>query len=250
MNSARVVYGVALLALLAGRAAAGPGSYLEYGTENLLGTGSYPLGAKDGATLFGLAPGVVSNSYYYFGHAYPFSPAPGDFPGTDQIYVGSVQTASHDGYSTYSGRMNGPMVLTMDYSSLVPAGQSVKTLTLGLATDDFQFPVYGQPFTATVNGQVDTALTNELNSLNETGPEEHFITIGISPSVLLPNKVLTVSINEGGDGGDGFAMDFVTVGVTTAVSVPEPSTLALACLGVAAASARRWRKVSAARTPG
>jgi hypothetical protein len=236
-----VLYGVALLALLAGRATAGP-SYLEYGNENLLGTGSYNQDPKAGATLVGLAPNVVTEGSYYFGHGFPFSPGPNDFPGTDQIYVGQVQTAFHDGYSQYAGRVNGPLILTLDYSSLVPAGQKATSLTLGIAADDFQFPVWGQPFIATINGQAAPALTAELNSLNETGPEVHFFTIGISPSQLLSSNVLTVSINEGGDGGDGYAVDFATVGVTTAVSVPEPSALALASLCVGAVAARRFRR--------
>jgi hypothetical protein len=231
----------ALLMLGTGPAAAGP-SFLEYGNENLLGTGTYPSDPKAGATLIGLAPGVVTDSSGFFAHGFPFSPGPGDFPGTDQIYVGSVQTASHDGYSQSPQRINGPMVLTMNYSSLVPSGQKVATLTLGLATDDFQFQVFGQPFSATINGQASSALTAKLDSLNETGPVEHFFTIGIDPSLLLPSNVLTVSINEGGDGGDGFAMDFATIGVTTSVStVPEPSTLAFAGAGIATAVFRRWR---------
>src|SRR5271157_1219807 len=80
---------------------------IEYGNENLLNTGSYPSDPKAGATLVGLSPGVVTMATNSFGHGYPFSPSPGDYPGTDQIYVGSVQTASHDGYSVSSGRVNG-----------------------------------------------------------------------------------------------------------------------------------------------
>jgi hypothetical protein len=232
----------ALLTGSAGRATAGP-SFLEYGDENLLGTGTYPSDPKAGATLVGLAPGAVTDSNSSFQHGFPFSPGPGAFPGTDQIFVGSVQTGAHDGYSVASQRINGPMVLKLDYSSLVPAGHSVQTLTLGLATDDFQFPAFGQPFVATINGFLAPQLTDKLNSLNEGGPQEHFFTIGLSPAQLSSSNVLTVSIDEGGDGGDGFAMDFATVGVTTAAfGVPEPSTLALACLGVAAVAARRLRR--------
>jgi hypothetical protein len=214
---------------------------MEYGNENLLGAGTYPSDPKSGATLVGLAPGVVTDSTGTFGHGFPFSPGSGDFPGTDQIYVGQVQTGAHDGYSVSPQRINGPMVLTMDYSGLVPAGQKVTTLTLGLGSDDFQFPAFGQPFIATINGQSATALTTKLNSLNEGGPVEHFFTIGLDPSQLLPSNVLTVSIDEGGDGGDGFAMDFATIGLTTA-AIPEPSGLALMCVCGAAVVVSRWRK--------
>ena len=117
-------------------------------------------------------------------------------------------------------------MLTLDYSSLLSSGETIETLTLGIAADDFQFPVFGQPFTATVDGTVDTALTNELNSLSETGPVVHFFTIGLDPSIDTPSHTLTLSIDEGGDGGDGWAVDFLTVGVTgTTSAVPEPSTV-------------------------
>lgn len=208
----------------------------EYGDENLLNTGTYPSDPKAGATLIGLAPGATTEATLAFGHGFPFSPEPGDFPGTDQIYVGSVQTGAHDGYSTTTQRINGPDVLTLDYSSLVPSGNTITSLTLGIATDDFQFPVFGQPFTATINGTPDAALTTLIESLNETGPVEQFVTIGIDPAVLLASNVLTLSIDEGGDGGDGYAIDFLTVGVTTtaaAPSSPEPGTLALLGAGLA-----------------
>src|ERR1700722_14336874 len=119
-----------------------------FGNENVLNSGAtYPSDPTAGVTLNGLAPGVSTLSTLIFPHSFPFSPSAGDFPGTDQIYVGSVQTAAHDGYSNTAQRINGPDVLTMNYGSLVPTGHTITTLTLGIATDDFQFPVFGQPFT-------------------------------------------------------------------------------------------------------
>jgi threonine dehydrogenase-like Zn-dependent dehydrogenase len=42
-----------------------------------------------------------------------------------------------------------------------------------------------------------------------------------------------VSIDQGGDGGDGWAVDFLTVGVTTsAAGVPEPSMLLVVGAGL------------------
>jgi PEP-CTERM motif len=219
----------------------GGGGYLEFGNENVLGTGTYASDPKAGATLVGLAPNVVTMASLITPHGYPFSPAPGDFQGTDQIYVGSVQTAFDDGYSQYSGRLNGPDVLTMNFSSLVPAGQTVATVTLGIAADDFQNPVFGNPFTATINGTTDAGLSSELNSLNETGPVVRFFTIGIDPSLLSGSQVLTLSINEGGTGGDGYAIDFLTVGVTLQ-SVPEPSSLVLLGVGAFVAFIFRQRR--------
>ncbi len=242
-SEARVVtYLAAAICVLALELPARAGSgYIEYGTENVLGTRTYPSDPKAGATLIGLTPGVVTMASLITPHGYPFSPASGDFPGTDQIYVGTHQTAFDDGYSTYSGRIQAPDVLTMDYSSLVPAGQMLTSLTLGIAADDFQYPVWGNRFTATLNGTTDVALTNEINSLNQTGPVVQFFTIGVDPSILLGTHVLTLTISEGGTGGDGYAIDFLTLGVTTQ-SVPEPSSLILFGAGTMAVVACGLRR--------
>jgi hypothetical protein len=214
-------------------ASSGRAAVLEYGNENLLNTGTYPSDPKAGATLQGLAPGTITDAANFFAHSFPFTPGAGDFAGTDQIYVGSNQTAIHDGYSESTQRIAGPQVITMDYSSLVPAGQKVDTLTLGIASDDFQFQEFGQPFSATINGVAATALTTKLNSFDENGPLTHFFTIGVDPSILTADNHLVLSINEGGDGGDGWAVDYLTIGVTTS-PVPEPSTMLLLGLGAAA----------------
>ena len=199
---------------------------LEYGNENLLNTGTYSSDPKAGSTLEGLATDVVTTATNSFSHNFPFSPSAGDFAGTDQIYVGSVQTGAHDGYSTESQRINGPMAILLDYSTLVPAGSTITSLTLGMAADDFQFPTFGQPFLASLNGTVEVPLSAKLNFFNQTGPMVQFFTIGINPSILTANNQLSLSINEAGDGGDGFAADFFTVGVTTqssASAVPTPT---------------------------
>jgi hypothetical protein len=216
-----------------------------YGTEDCLTTGCY--GASDptaGATLQGLTAGTMTSATTSFGHGYPFTPTAGDFAGTDQIYVGDAQSASLDGYSSYSGRLESPDVLTMDYSSLVGPGQTVATFTLGLALDDFQAAAFGQLFTISINGVANAAITNFVNTLNETGPVVQFFTFGIDPSGLAGTNVLTVQIDEGGNGGDGYAIDFATVGVTTTNAlVPEPGTSGLLAIGLVMAGLRRRRKI-------
>ena len=246
MRGLSVSIAASIGALLAYAAPAAQAGVLTYGDEDCLNQGCY--GASDptaGTTLQGLAPGAVTSGIMY-GHGFPFAPDAGDFPGTDQIYVGSVQTGGHDGYSVSSQRINGPQVLTLDYSALVGAGQKVVTLTLGVAADDFQFPAFGQPFTATLNGSAASDLTGHLNSLNETGPQVQFFTIGLDPALDGPSHTLTLSIDQGGDGGDGWAVDFLTVGVTT-VAVPEPGAWATMLLGLGGlgALARRRRRVLA-----
>jgi hypothetical protein len=219
-------------------------SSLTFGDLDCLGLGCY--GASNptaGATLEGLAPGAITLATTGFGHAFPFAPAIGEFAGTDTIFVGSTQTGFHDGYSVSAPRVNGPQVLTLDYSSLVGPGQLLTTLTLGIAADDFQFPSFGQPFTARVNGVVNAALTAQLNAVDLGGPVVRFFTIGLNPAVDPGNHILTLSIDQGGDGGDGWAVDYLTVGATvTNAAVPEPSTWAMLALGLgglAAAAARR-----------
>lgn len=204
---------------------------LLYGTENLLGTGTYSSDPTAGATLVGLAPGDVTFAALAQNHGFPFSPAPGAYPGTDQIYVGQNQTAFHDGYSQASSRIAGPQVVSFDYSSLVPAGSSVDTLTLGIAADDFQYSVFGNPFSASINGTFDPVLSATLNSLKETGPVVHLFTIGINAASLSSSDILNLSINEGGDGGDGWAVDYFTIGVTTS-PIPEPSSWFLLAAGI------------------
>lgn len=223
-------------------ASSGRAAILEFGDEDLLNTGTYGSDPKAGATLEGLAPGVVTFASQQFGHGFPFSPTAGDFLGTDRIFVGSVQTAAHDGYAGSASRLNGPQILSLNYGSLVSAGDAIATFTLGIAADDFQQAVFGQPFTASINGVVNPTLTSVLNSLSQTGPITRFFTIGLDPASLLPTNVLTLSIDQGGDGGDGWAVDFLTVGVTTR-AVPEPGAFGLLALGAAGLglAARRRR---------
>jgi hypothetical protein len=204
---------------------------LQYGDKDTLGFNTYNEDPVNGASLEGLAAGVVTYGAPAVTHGFPYSPDFDEFPGTDQIYVGSGQSGFHDGYSSAGVRLGGPQSLTLDYSPLVPVGQIVSSFTLGISADDFQFSTFGQPFIAYVNGVANDEVTNALNGLNDlTGPYTQFFSIGLDPALLLSSHVLTLEIDQGGDGGDGWGVDFLTVGVTTS-AVPEPSGACLLALG-------------------
>jgi hypothetical protein len=226
--------------VISGTASAG---VLIYGDEDCLNQGCY--GSSDptaGATLQGLAPGVVTLASMAFVHGFPFSPEATDFPGTDQIYVGSVQTAALDGYAATPERINGPQVLVMNYSSLVPSGDFVTSLTLGIAADDLQFSTLAQPYLASLNGSFSTALSNQLDNLFLGGPSVQFFTIGLSTGLVNSAHTLTLRIDQGAQGGDGWAVDFLSIGVTTE-PIPEPAAAGLLVAGmcVLAAIGRRLR---------
>ena len=71
-------------------------------------------------------------------------------------------------------------------------------------------------------------------ALNQTGPFEQFLSIGIDPATLDPSNILTLSINETGNGGDGWALDFLTIGVTSTPATPAPEPTSFALLSIAA----------------
>ena len=192
---------------------------INFGDKDVLGTGSYSQDPTDGATLLGLHAGEVTFGAPPTFHGYCFDPDPTDYPGTDQIFVGSNLTQGHDGYADCPNRAPGPQGITLDYSSLIPPGTQIDTITLGIAADDFQFPVFGQAFVASINGTVNAGLTSTLNSLVQTGPQVQFFSIGLDPAALDTSNVLTLTIDEGGDGGDGWAVDFLTVGVQTTAAL-------------------------------
>jgi len=231
------------MALLAATAAGARAEVMQYGDRNLLGTGSYPTDPTAGATLEGLAPGAVTVATNSYRHPFPFTPAPGAAPGTDQMYTMGAPSTTHDGYSVSKGVINGPQVMNINYGGLVAAGQNVGTLTLGLAADDFQQPLLHEPFVAKVNGLIDAALSKQLNSLDLSSPAVQFFSVGIDPALLNASKVLSVDIERAGPASDGWAVDFATVGVTLAPqAVPEPTTLSVLILGFAGLGVRAWRR--------
>ncbi|MBL8217152.1 MAG: hypothetical protein JNK87_40905 [Bryobacterales bacterium] len=196
---------------------------LTYGDQDCLGYACYGTAdPKAGTALTGLAPNQINsaNNSYLHSNQFPRTQA-GDYSNTDQIFIESTtRVPPADGYSNDPTRRAGPMTFGLDYSSLVPPGRAPVTLTLGMALDDFQFPRWGRAFTAAVNGAPHAALTAHLNAVGTdlTGPRVRFFTIGIDPAILRQDNILNISINGGG-GSDGFAVDFLTIGVTTEATV-------------------------------
>jgi hypothetical protein len=78
-----------------------------------------------------------------------------------------------------------------------------------LFVDDFQSPVFGSKFTATVNDKHFVALEQVLNALNQTGPIGKLITVAV-PSDLVSDVLSgSLRIDDPTTGlGDGFAIDF------------------------------------------
>ncbi len=189
-----------------------------FGDKDLLGFGQYSSDPPEwGARTEGLKPGEVKTGIFKTFHNFPFTPTPEDFPGTDQVYVGSNQSASLDEYANYGGRQKGPQTFKLDIGDLLSGGKP-QTLTLGIMFDDLQQPTHGQPFVVTVNGQRLDAMNQAINQQNlrdkENRPSTVFISAGLDPSILQSGNTLEVVIDQEGQGGDGWAVDYLTVGVT------------------------------------
>lgn len=234
MRAGSVGVAASVLLAVAGAASAGLPGVQIYGDVDLLGFGYGGGDPFAGATLVGLAPNVITAANNSFAHGYPFDPEVGEYPGTDQIYVGSFQYSGGDGYSQYANRITGIQTVTIDYSSLVPEGQTLTSLTLGIAFDDFQNPVFGNPYTVVVNNGVNAALTGLANQIDQTTPLTRLYTIGLDLATLRDDHTLTLQIRQASGGqrggvpqGDGWAIDFLTIGATT---IPTPGAATLAAL--------------------
>lgn len=245
IRSCRLAAALGIVAIAGTAASAGVISgYEVYGDMDMLNQDTYPDDPTAGATLIGLAPGAVTfATNQYFHPNWPFTPEGDDFPGTDTMYAGAFNYAGGDGYSNSAGRVNGAQVIVIDYSGLIADGQTIISFTLGIAADDFQFPTFGNPFTAVVNGSVNPVLSEVLNNFNQTGPFVQYFTIGIDPASLSPDHTLELIIRQAAGGepgaapfGDGWAIDFLTVGVET---VPTPGAAMLAGLAAIASLRRR-----------
>ena len=244
-----LILSVVVTRVAAAQSSIAPG-VLQFGDRDRANTGAYTSDPTAGATLLGLSPGVVTTAPLREGTEYPIATDAGDFAGSDRIFVGDPLTSCSDGYCSYardypSNASSGPQVFSLDFGSLIPAGRRVTSLTLGLALVDFQFPAFSQPFIGMINGTEWEPFSAALNSIDTGGPLVQFRTIGLPTSSYEPN-VLTIGINNGGTGGDAWAIDFLTLGFTTeslpGAVAPEPVSLVLLGTGLAGVAAVRQRK--------
>lgn len=144
-------------------------------------------------------------------HDFPWSPDATDPAGTDRIMVISGHRgAEGDGYAASTARPENA-VQTLDLR-FDPGGVSVRTAALQLFVDDFQAPVWGHRFTATLDGREAPDIAFALNALNQTGPIGKLVTLQLLPEYvpLLADGALAIRIDDAGtDAGEGFALDFV-----------------------------------------
>lgn len=242
----RVIATVFVSASVGSPAFAGVDNVQTYGDVDMLNQGMYPDDPTAGADKFGLAANeIMFATNQYFHDNWPFTPEPDDLPGTDTMYAGAFQYAGGDGYSNAAGHVNAAQIITIDYSAQIPEGHTITSFTLGIAADDFQFPIFGNPYTAVVNNAQVPALSAVFNNLNQTGPFVQFFTIGLDVNTLNPDHTLTLIVRQAAGGprgdilaqGDGWAIDFLTVGVET---IPTPGA-AMASLLLALTGLRRRR---------
>lgn len=214
---------------------------LEYGDRDCLGMDCYgEIDPTAGVTLTGLQGGESSISPERIFHSYPFSPAADDYAGTDQIFCTSVGSSEeNDGYCNSDEALSAPLTAVLDYSVALSPNEVVKSLTLGIASDDFQSRDFGGTFTAFINGQEVDFLSQLLDSLNNGGPSVKFFSIGVPQDILAENHELSIEIRKEGESRDGFAVDFFTVGVET---VPTPAAILPVLMGMGSAATRKKQK--------
>lgn len=217
---------------------------LEYGDRDCLGFDCYgQIDPTADVTLNGLAANESSISNERFFHSFPFLPEADDYAGTDQIFCNTANAPeTGDGYCNSDAEATiGSLTTVLDYSAALSPNEIVKTLTLGIASDDFQTRDFGGRFKAFINGQEYDFLSQLLDGLNNGGPSVKFFSVGVPLDFLTADNQLSIEIaKEGGiDTPDGFAADFFTVGVET---VPTPAAILPVLMGMGSAATRKKQK--------
>ena len=153
------------------------------------------------------------NETNYSRHTYPWDTPVGEPEGTDRIMLGSsFIDAYRDGYSRYYGtnpESTEVRSIVMNYDT---SGITVNNAVLQLYIDDFQAPLWGSKFVATINGKNAPFIAELINSVSQTGPIANIISIEIPSSFYrdIESGYLEIFIDDPTTGlGDGFAIDFV-----------------------------------------
>ncbi len=145
-------------------------------------------------------------------HPWPFAAEASDPSGTDRIMIGSGGNppSPRDGYSFTTSRPNNlPVPVSLRYSPVADPIQSARFL---IFTDDFQGPVWGSKFTATLDGQRFPKLEVQINRLLQTGPTGRMVSVDVPDNLLplLQDSSVDLLIDDATTGlGDGYVVDFV-----------------------------------------
>jgi OmpA-OmpF porin, OOP family len=145
-------------------------------------------------------------------HQWPTEINPNDVVGLDRIILGSSYKGNNgaDGYSGSYSNETKPVPITFELKDLKQL--KINKVTMQIFLDDFQAPVFGSRFTATINGKRFYNFEKILNELNQTGPIGKLVTIDV-PAELLPEfskDKVDILIDDPTTGiGDGYAIDFI-----------------------------------------
>jgi uncharacterized repeat protein (TIGR01451 family) len=147
-------------------------------------------------------------------HGFPWLVDTNDPAGTDRILLGSSYDGhppfGSDGYTGSTTRpQNLPQAITISNQL---TSLKVHSAILQMFVDDFQSPVWGSRFQATINGVRAPFLEDILNQLTQTGPIGRLITLQVPVDYLslVSTGNVVFHIDDPTTGaGDGYAVDFV-----------------------------------------
>lgn len=152
---------------------------------------------------------------------------PEDPPGTDRIVlVSSYRCRPPRGEDGYTGQAMLPHKRKSPLKCEIPEehrvvpivieynlkGRTIRDAMLQLFVDDFQAPVWGTAYEASLNGTRIPTLEAQINSLNQTGPVGKLISYPITENFLplLSSGKVELKIDDSTTGaGDGYAISFV-----------------------------------------
>ena len=145
-------------------------------------------------------------------HEWPTEINPADVIGMDRIILGTSYKGENgaDGYSGSYSKDTKPVPFIMDLKGIKQL--KINKIEMQIFLDDFQAPVFGSRFTATINGKRFYNFEKILNALNQTGPIGKLVTIEIPAELLteFTKDIVEFLIDDPSTSiGDGYAIDFI-----------------------------------------